>query len=706
VIPPEPPPPATSTKPGPSRPARRSPGERFEWLETEAPQKKAPSDGAGVRAETARRCPRCGWLDAVSEAECFRCGHVFASDAVAEELVVTDLARALAARASTDRRKLIVLDPKALFEPGENDAPAEVLLRRRSAQVSLIPGFEKLLALTHVNPEIFRDYVHQRVVAEKALRELGGAALLADETGLGKTMEAGIIAAELIVRGLVRTVLVVVPASLSHQWREEMHEKFALDFRIVRSSKDLVDDPPLKIVSYTVLRSERAGKVLREQAVDLLVCDEAHHLKNRSTKQYRAVNRIQKKYVLLLSATPFHNRLVELKSLIDVLKPGLLGSTRAFNKQYVDPKDPRRPRNVHHLRTLLAEVLIRNRRHEVAVKLPPRRAVTYHLELGPDERAFYDDLSDFIRQEVRDRVVEAAAARHDGRRYSYVLALVNLQRELTSSAPAVAKTLRLMISRQEMAGLVAKKLEAFAERAEAIPTWRKGDAALEVLGRFPGQFVVFCEFLATIDKLCERLRVAGIEAVPFHGGLGSSGKQLALERFKAGARVLVASRAGGEGLNIQFCHQVLNFDLPWNPMAVEQRIGRVHRLGQTQPVTVVNLSVRETIEARVLELLTYKLKLFTAVLGEIDLILGALHTEKSFEELLRDAWLKGLSEEDLDREFDKFGQALERAREEYDTVKESEQILDVIVPKAPETSPAAPEAAPEAAPPPASADQE
>src|SRR5205807_2049406 len=209
----------------------------------------------------------------------------------------------------------------------------------------------------HVNPEIFKDYVHQRTVAEKALRDMGGAALLADETGLGKTMEAGIIAAELIVRGLVRTVLVIVPASLSHQWREEMHEKFAL----------------------------------------------------------------------------------ELKSLIDVLKPGLLGSTRAFNKQYVDPKDPRRPRNVHHLRTLLAEVLIRNRRHEVSVKLPPRRAVTYHLELGPDERAFYDDLSEFIRNEVRDRVVEAAATRHSGRRYSYVLALVNLQRELTSSAPAVEK---------------------------------------------------------------------------------------------------------------------------------------------------------------------------------------------------------------------------------------------------------------------------
>lgn len=666
----------------PAAPPKRSPGERFEWIETEAPQKKAPAAAQGARAEAARRCPRCGWLDAVTELECFRCGHVFASEDAEEERTAVEFAHAIA-KATAEKRRVTVLDPAALFAPGENDPPAEVFLRRRSAQESLIPGFEKLLALTHVNPEIFKDYVHQRTVAEKALRDMGGAALLADETGLGKTMEAGIIAAELIVRGLVRSVLVVVPASLSHQWREEMHEKFALDFKIVRSGEDLVDDPPLKIASYTVIRSERVGKLLREKPVDLLVCDEAHHLKNRSTKQYRAVNRIQKKYVLLLSATPFHNKLVELKSLIDILKPGLLGSTRAFNKQYVDPKDPRRPRNVHHLRALLAEVLIRNRRHEVSVKLPPRRAVTYHLELGPDERAFYDDLSEFIREEVRDKVIEAAATRHDGRKYSYILALVNLQRELTSSMPAVVKTLRKMMERDEMKGLVGKRLEAFSERAAAIAEWRKGDATVEVLKRFPGQFVIFCEYLATIDKLMARLAAEGIESVPFHGGLGADGKVRALERFKAGARVLVASRAGGEGLNIQFCWNVLNFDLPWNPMSVEQRIGRVHRLGQQHPVTVVNLSVRDTIEARVLELLTYKLKLFTAVLGEIDLILGALHSEKSFEELLREAWMKGLSEKDLDKAFDNFGEALERARDEYDDVKESEVVLDGIVPKAP-----------------------
>jgi superfamily II DNA/RNA helicase len=156
-------------------------------------------------------------------------------------------------------------------------------------------------------------------------------------------------------------------------------------------------------------------------------------------------------------------------------------------------------------------------------------------------------------------------------------------------------------------------------------------------------------------------------------------KARAIERFREEDRVLVASRAGAEGLNIQFCATVLNFDLPWNPMIVEQRIGRVHRLGQTKTVTVFNLSVAGTIEARILELLTHKLQLFTAVLGEVDLILGSLHTERSFEDLLREAWLKGAVDDNLSRALDHFGDKLADARREYDRIKEAESHLDTMV---------------------------
>ena len=649
---------------------------RFEWLQVPtAPGKgeAAAPEGAHSRAQPARRCRRCGWVDSVSEPECFRCGEPFPREALlppAEEVHLP---------APGPEAVTVELRPaRELLGSGPNDDPRAWRLRRRSAEVSLLPGFDELLALGQVDPEHFQRYAHQQAVARRALRDMGGATLLADETGLGKTIEAGLVAKELLLRGLARTVMIVVPASLGFQWREEMAEKFRLSFRIVREAAHLVDDPPLVICSYAAIRSRGLGELLRERPVDLLVCDEAHHLKNRGTKQWKAVARVRKKYVLLLSATPFHNRLIELKNLLDILKPGLLGSTRAFNKQYVDEKDPRKPRNLHHLQALLGEVMIRNRREEVAVKLPPRRAAIYHVDLSPEEKAYYDELSAFVADEVRARAFENPG--RDGRPMAVALALITLQRELCSSPRSVAGGLRKLGTSDLLAFDLGERLVGYADRAEALPRWRKAEALEEILAELGEQAVVFCEFRATLSSLGQRLAAAGIEAVPFHGGLSPEERAAAIARFKAGARVLLATRAGAEGLNIQFCSTVVNFDLPWNPMIVEQRIGRVHRLGQQRPVTVVNISVAGTIEARILELLARKLQLFTAVLGEVDLILGALHSERSFEELLREVWLRGVREGDLDRQLDRFGDQLQEARREYERIKDAEAILDTLAP--------------------------
>ncbi len=659
--------------------APTTPGERFEWIETERPMRRreAAAEGkAGARAEPARRCPRCSWLDAVTERECFRCGlELPPHDAVPD---ADQPAYQLPAREAEAVEVTVAGAARDALLHGTNAEPADWLLRRRSAALGILPGFDTLLVLGQVNPETFQRYAHQTAVARKALRELGGTALLADETGLGKTIEAGLIAKELLLRGLVRTVLVLVPASLALQWHEEMSQKFGLEFTVGRAPADLVGDPPLVIASYAAVRGQGVGQLLRDRAVDLLICDEAHHLKNRGTKQYRAVAKIRKKYSLLLSATPFHNRLVELKNLLDVLKPGLLGSTRAFNKQYVDEKDPRRPRNLHHLRALLNEVMIRNRRSEVSVKLPPRRAATYHIELHEDEQAFYDDLTELIQGEVRARAAEVQ--REQGKPMAVVLSLINLQRELCSSPRAVAKALQRLAAGELLPPSINDKLEALAARADVLGHWRKAQAVDEVLERFPGKLVVFAEFRATISALAERLEARGVSTQPFHGGMSADEKHRAIDRFRNEARVLIASRAGAEGLNVQFCSTVLNFDLPWNPMVVEQRIGRVHRLGQQNTVNIFNLSVKGTIEARILELLTTKLRLFTAVLGEVDLILGALHGERGFEDLLREAWLSGAVEGDLDAALDRFGVELERARGEYDAIKDTEAIVDELAP--------------------------
>ncbi|MEZ6187590.1 MAG: SNF2-related protein [Planctomycetota bacterium] len=648
---------------------------RFEWLQVEeasGPVGQPAPEVQGAEAQEAQRCATCGWLDSVAEAECFRCGTPFPRESAALEV------DAVFGPPPADGVTVELTGAATLLEQtGKNAEPQDWLLRHRSAELGLIPGFDELLALGEVNLESFHRYAHQSAVARKALRDMGAAALLADETGLGKTIEAGLVAKELLLRGLAQRVLVVVPASLLAQWKGEMRDKFLLRFRVVKVPSDLEDDPPLVLVSYATIRGKKGvGPLLREREVDLLICDEAHHLKNRGTQQYRAVARVRKKYALLLSATPFHNKLLELKNLLDILKPGLLGSTRAFNRQYVDEKDPRQPRNLHHLRGLLGEVMIRNRRGEVSVKLPPRRAAICHVQLSPGEQAFYDDLTEFVTGEVRERAGEGER----GQRFATVLALINLQRALCSSPHAVAQSLARLSGSDLLPLDLGERMGHMATRAQGLERWRKAEAVEEILEQSPGKLVVFCEFLATIRELVARLKAQGISAVPYHGQLSGQEKSKALQRFKDEARVLVASRAGAEGLNIQFCSQVLNFDLPWNPMIVEQRIGRVHRLGQTQTVTVFNLAVKGTIEARVLELLTHKLRLFTAVLGEVDLILGALHSERSFEDLLREAWLKGVSDGRMDEALDRFGEELERARAAYDEIKQSERLLDRLAP--------------------------
>jgi SNF2 family DNA or RNA helicase len=138
----------------------------------------------------------------------------------------------------------------------------------------------------------------------------------------------------------------------------------------------------------------------------------------------------------------------------------------------------------------------------------------------------------------------------------------------------------------------------------------------------------------------------------------------------------VSTESGAEGRNLQFCHQLINYDLPWNPMRVEQRIGRLHRLGQEQDVTIFNLSCNETIEAHVIELLARKIRMFELVIGELDLILGNMEGNKSFEDLLREAWEASNSDQDLEERLDALGDVLVRARRAYEEVRESNEIMD------------------------------
>ncbi|MEZ4864067.1 MAG: SNF2-related protein [Caldilineaceae bacterium] len=640
--------------------------ERFEWLEIpEEPKKrKQPTDQA-PETVMGKRCPQCNWLDEETATTCFRCGYRYNVD--------HNLASQIANLG-------VQLPPRVIETPqnlenffrthGRVRAPEplavyQLLLRAEALRLSR--GFDQLICLDEIAVE---HYEHQIETALKALQEMRGRALLADEVGLGKTIEAGIIMKELILRGLVRSVLVLTPASLTEQWREELESKFHESFTVMETPQQWREQQAAEqgrwIASLDRAKLKHQSEVILAREFDLLVIDEAHKLKNRSTLAWQFVNQIRKRYVLLLTATPVQNDLMELYSLITILAPGQLGTVRAFRRHFLEQADSRQPKNTRSLRRLLNDVMIRNRRSKVEIQFPRRQAAIYHLALSEAEWQLYADVTDYIRR--RFRAV-------DSNKYLR-LTLVILQRELTSSPQAVASTLRKMAQDHAHSDATRAELLRFLALAESIPLGRKLVAVREILERFPGKFLIFTEYRQTLDTIVSQLQEWGITTVAFHGGLSIDHKEAAVTAFKGDVRVLVSTESGAEGRNLQFCHQLINYDLPWNPMRVEQRIGRLHRLGQERDVAIFNLSCNETIEAHVIELLARKIRMFELVIGELDLILGNLEGNKSFEDLLRDAWEASASADDLEERLEALGETLARARSTYEQVRASNELLD------------------------------
>ena len=634
--------------------------ERLEWLEIPEPDAAAPPAAAPEGAAMGRRCPQCGWLGPETDQECFRCGYPFASEARLPELIerlgVRLPPRSIERTEARTARAMLRAAPEALDL---------YRLRLRAEELRLARGFTELICLDGVN---LYHYPHQFATALRALQQMRGRALLADEVGLGKTIEAGLIMKELLQRGLIESVLVLVPASLTQQWQEELATKFYEEFALIEAPRDWQGRDRC-ICSLSLAKQGAHAQRILEREWDLLIVDEAHKLKNRATQVYKFVNRIRKRYVLMLTATPVHNDLVELYSLITVLKPGQLGTVRAFRRQFVDKEDKRRPKNTGELRQLLAEVMIRNRRSTAGITLPPRRAAVYHLELGPSERALYDGVTAYIRERLHD----------ERSRKQLRLSLLTLQKELCSSSQAVARTLDRMSRDPEHARATRRRLAEFRDLAASIGGSRKAAAVAKLLGRYDDKVLVFTDYIPTLHMLADALEARGHRVARFHGGMPLAEKEANVHAFQREARVLVSSEAGGEGRNLQFCRMVVNYDLPWNPMRVEQRIGRVHRLGQKREVVIFNFSTHRTIEAHILDLLATKIRMFELVIGELDLILGAIDPRKTFEELLVEAWAASRSEEELQQHFEEIAERISGARDQYERIKESEAILSAVV---------------------------
>jgi superfamily II DNA or RNA helicase/Tfp pilus assembly protein PilF len=549
---------------------------------------------------------------------------------------------------------------------------ADYLLRRRLLELRIAQSFEDLVCLPSLNG--VDTYMYQQETVRRVLRHFKGRALLADEVGLGKTIEACLVLKEYWARGMVRRVLVLTPPSLVSQWRGELAEKFGMTSAAPDDSAFRSDpgrfwrEEAVIVASIAMVRLEPHASTLAGIAWDMVIVDEAHCLKNRTSANWKLVNSLDKKFILMLTATPVENNLVELYNLITVLKPGLLATEADFRKQFVVAGKPRASRNADGLRTLLAEVMVRNTRSAVDVRLPHRIAASVVVLPSPAEAKLYGMVSDYVASRYRPSGGGNAGA-------AQALALHLLQRQAGSSAPALARaTGRLLAAghRHEPAG--RRDLEAIHDMAGQVPWSGKGLHLGRMLAEREAKTVVFTEFTATLEHLAQVCEQHSLRYVLFNGEMSKAEKDAAIARFRDDANVLLSTASGGEGRNLQFANTVVNFDLPWNPMRLEQRVGRVHRIGQTQEVFVFNFCQADTVEEQLLRVLHDKINMFELVVGEVDAILGTLD-EGDFAALVLDLWLSGRGSGDVGQAFDEFADRLIAAKRQYSETKQLDEAL-------------------------------
>ncbi|HEY1907899.1 MAG TPA: SNF2-related protein [Myxococcaceae bacterium] len=563
---------------------------------------------------------------------------------------------------------------------------------------------------------------HQVEAAACALESLpNGGCMLADEVGLGKTIEAGIVLAQLVAEGKGR-VLVLTPATLRAQWQAELQDKFELesvivDGRTVRAAHNPFEQPVPVIASHP-FAAGRAEQI-RKVPWDLVVIDEAHRLRNAhrpGNKIARALrDALRERPKLLLTATPLQNELMELFGLLSFLDEQILGPEHAFKSRYVvDPEVGGLPDGQREeLRERLGPVVHRTLRRQVReyIRFTNRRSMVEDFAPSAEEQSLYDEVSEYLRR-------SEAAAIEPGKRTLLTLVYRKL---LASSTYAIAPTLRALgeglrrridAARRGAEGLglhepeetsawaeeaeawsdepgrggppalatleaEASELERYATRAESIRVNAKGEALKRALDRlftvarahqWPEKAVVFTESRRTQAYLAELLSAHGwtgrISLLSGDAGTPEE-RQALVEEFRDRTQILLSTEAGAEGLNLQFCNLVVNYDLPWNPQRIEQRIGRCHRYGQQRDVLVLNfLNRQNAADARLYELLERKLHLFDGVFGASDEILGALETGIDFEKRVLDIYQSCRSTEEITRAFDALREDLEHRIDE------------------------------------------
>jgi SNF2 family DNA or RNA helicase len=419
------------------------------------------------------------------------------------------------------------------------------------------------------------------------------------------------------------------------------------------------------IASIAVARRKDQAELLVGQTYDVVVVDEAHHLRDQASASYRLVNSLQKRFLLLLSATPVQNSLLELYNLLTLLQPGIFKTQKEFRAAYMVPGKPREPANRERLRDLMRGVMVRNTRALAALRMPRRQASTLRSTPEAAEAACYEELTALVREAARSASAESV----------HRLSLQHLLAAGGSSPAAAAGAIARFIERGGAEGRVDTRWTALLARTRAIGAGAKEAALLRLLAQNPAEKkLVFVQHRDSLSHLGQRLRAQKIPFAAFAGDMSGPQKDEAVAAFREDVPVLLCTESGGEGRNLQFCNTLINFDIPWNPMAIEQRIGRIDRIGQTREVFIFNLVTAGTIEDAMLRILDEKINMFELVVGEVGAILGEVDEQQEFSSLVLQAWLQA-TEQGREAAFAHLEHQLLAARRTYEDVKQLDDAL-------------------------------
>jgi len=468
------------------------------------------------------------------------------------------------------------------------------------------PAFEKLLNVPL--------YDYQREGALFAAR--AGRSLIADEMGLGKTIQA-IAACEIMARHLgVERVLVVCPTSLKHQWEREIERFAGRPAQVIgglRATRQrlFAQEVFYKITNYDTVHGDL--DLIAAWSPDLVILDEAQRIKNWNTRVARSVKRIASPYAIVLTGTPLENRLEELVSIVQFVDRHRLGPTFRFlaDHQIRDDQTGRviGYKDLDAIGKTLEPILIRRTKKQVLDQLPGRLDKHLFVPMTPQQMQHHEENREIVARIVRKWRRFHHLSEADQRRL--MIALQNMRMSCDSTYLLDHKT-DFGVKADELATLLAEMFE-------------QPDTKV----------VIFSQWLRMHELLVRRLEKNKWEHVMFHGGVPGSQRKHLIDRFREDGRcqAFLSTDAGGVGLNLQHASVVVNMDLPWNPAVLEQRIGRVHRLGQRQPVRVVNFVAQGTIEEGMLSLLKFKKSLFAGALdgGEKEVFLGGSRLNRFME---------------------------------------------------------------------------